>query len=98
VARPGDAYEVAADTHNMAQARRVSDECIFMLLGELIEHRGTEDLFLVPQVARGETGSAAHCSGMASASPRRGSVSPRVITGAGPSPAPLSDINRQKSR
>ena len=35
-------------THNMAQARRASDECIFMLLGELIEHSRTEDLFLTP--------------------------------------------------
>jgi phosphate transport system ATP-binding protein len=33
----------------MAQARRASDECIFMLLGELIEHRRTEDLFLHPE-------------------------------------------------
>jgi phosphate transport system ATP-binding protein len=32
----------------MAQARRASDECIFMLLGEMIEHRRTEDLFLAP--------------------------------------------------
>jgi phosphate transport system ATP-binding protein len=32
----------------MAQARRASDECIFMLLGELIEHARTEDLFLNP--------------------------------------------------
>ena len=33
----------------MAQARRVSDECIFMLLGEIIEHSRTEELFLTPQ-------------------------------------------------
>ena len=33
----------------MAQARRVSDECAFMLLGELIEHRATEDLFSDPR-------------------------------------------------
>lgn len=39
-------------THNMAQARRVSHECIFMLLGRLIEHRRTEDLFLNPQDSR----------------------------------------------
>ena len=36
-------------THNMAQARRASDECIFMLMGELIEHSRTEDLFLTPK-------------------------------------------------
>ena len=32
-------YTIVIVTHNMAQARRASDECIFMLLGELIEHR-----------------------------------------------------------
>ncbi len=42
-------YTVVVVTHNMAQARRASDECIFMLLGEVIEHRRTEDLFLEPQ-------------------------------------------------
>lgn len=42
-------YTIVIVTHNMAQARRVSDECIFMLLGELIEHSHTEDLFLNPQ-------------------------------------------------
>jgi phosphate transport system ATP-binding protein len=42
-------YTILIVTHNMAQARRASDECIFMLLGELIEHRRTEDLFLNPQ-------------------------------------------------
>ena len=31
-------YTIVIVTHNMAQARRASDECIFMLLGELIEH------------------------------------------------------------
>ncbi len=41
-------YTIVIVTHNMAQARRVSDECIFMLLGELIEHRRTEDLFIKP--------------------------------------------------
>lgn len=42
-------YTILIVTHNMAQARRVSDECIFMLLGEIIEHNRTEDLFLTPQ-------------------------------------------------
>jgi len=45
-------YTIVIVTHNMAQARRVSDECIFMLLGELIEHSRTEDLFLTPQDPR----------------------------------------------
>jgi phosphate transport system ATP-binding protein len=42
-------YTIVIVTHNMAQARRASDECIFMLLGELIEHSSTEDLFLNPK-------------------------------------------------
>lgn len=42
-------YTILIVTHNMAQARRASDECIFMLLGELIEHRRTSDLFLTPR-------------------------------------------------
>ena len=42
-------YTIVIVTHNMAQARRASDECIFMLLGELIEHAKTEDLFLTPK-------------------------------------------------
>ncbi len=41
-------YTMLIVTHNMSQARRASDECIFMLMGELIEHRRTEDLFLSP--------------------------------------------------
>src|SRR5687767_9569696 len=42
-------YTIVIVTHNMAQARRASDECVFMLLGELIEHSRTEDLFLTPK-------------------------------------------------
>jgi len=42
-------YTILILTHNMAQARRASDECIFMLLGEMVEHRRTEDLFLSPK-------------------------------------------------
>ncbi|MEW5984157.1 MAG: phosphate ABC transporter ATP-binding protein [Acidobacteriota bacterium] len=45
-------YTIVIVTHSMAQARRVSDECTFMLLGELVEHRRTEDLFLVPKDRR----------------------------------------------
>ncbi len=45
-------YSIVIVTHNMAQARRASDECIFMLLGELIEHTRTEDLFLAPKHPR----------------------------------------------
>ena len=42
-------YTFLIVTHNMAQARRASDECIFMLLGEMVEHSRTEDLFLTPR-------------------------------------------------
>jgi phosphate transport system ATP-binding protein len=45
-------YTIIIVTHNMAQARRVSDECIFMLLGEMVEHKRTEDLFLNPSDER----------------------------------------------
>jgi phosphate transport system ATP-binding protein len=45
-------YTIVIVTHNMAQARRASDECIFMLLGKVIEHTRTEDLFLNPQNPR----------------------------------------------
>ena len=48
-------YTILIVTHNMAQARRVSDECIFMLLGEKIEHARTEDLFLNPRDERTES-------------------------------------------
>ncbi|HPC59651.1 MAG TPA: phosphate ABC transporter ATP-binding protein [Verrucomicrobiota bacterium] len=41
-------YTILIVTHNMAQARRASDECIFMLLGEMVEHARTEKLFLNP--------------------------------------------------
>jgi phosphate transport system ATP-binding protein len=42
-------YTIVIVTHNMAQARRASDECIFMLMGRLVEHARTEDLFLNPK-------------------------------------------------
>ena len=42
-------YTIVIVTHNMAQARRISNECIFMLLGEIIEHDRTENLFLNPK-------------------------------------------------
>ena len=42
-------YTFIIVTHNMAQARRVSKECIFMFLGELVEHRETQALFTDPQ-------------------------------------------------
>lgn len=41
-------YTILIVTHNMAQARRASEETIFMLMGRAMEHRATEDLFLSP--------------------------------------------------
>ncbi len=45
-------FTILIVTHNMSQARRVSDECVFMLLGEVVEHTRTEQLFLTPQDPR----------------------------------------------
>jgi phosphate transport system ATP-binding protein len=45
-------YTIVIVTHNMAQARRASHECIFMLMGEFVEHRLTADLFLNPRDTR----------------------------------------------
>ena len=42
-------YTILIVTHNMAQARRASEECIFMLLGEVIEHAPTGDMFVTPR-------------------------------------------------
>ena len=42
-------YTIVIVTHNMAQARRASHECIYMYLGEIVEHARTEDLFLNPK-------------------------------------------------
>jgi phosphate transport system ATP-binding protein len=42
-------YTILIVTHNMAQARRASDECIFMLLGKVVEHTKTEDMFIAPE-------------------------------------------------
>ena len=42
-------YTLVIVTHNMAQARRASDECIFMLLGKMVEHGETQQIFLNPK-------------------------------------------------
>jgi phosphate transport system ATP-binding protein len=42
-------YTIVIVTHNMAQARRASDECIFMLMGKVIEHTATDQMFVTPQ-------------------------------------------------
>ena len=41
-------YTILIVTHNMAQARRASDECIFMLMGRVVEHAATDDMFVTP--------------------------------------------------
>ncbi len=46
-------YTILIVTHNMAQARRASDECVFMLLGRVVEHSPTDEMFVTP--ARRET-------------------------------------------
>lgn len=42
-------YTILMVTHNMAQARRASDECVFMLMGKVIEHSPTDELFVTPK-------------------------------------------------
>jgi phosphate transport system ATP-binding protein len=42
-------YTIVIVTHNMGQAARASEECIYMLLGEVVEHGKTQDIFLHPQ-------------------------------------------------
>lgn len=42
-------YTILIVTHNMAQARRVSDECAFMLMGKMVEHSETEKMFITPE-------------------------------------------------
>ncbi|MDG2384625.1 MAG: phosphate ABC transporter ATP-binding protein [Pirellulaceae bacterium] len=44
-----DKFTIVIVTHNMAQARRATDECVYMLLGEIVEHAETAELFLNPQ-------------------------------------------------
>ncbi len=43
------AYTILLVTHNMAQARRASDECVFMLMGKVIEHSETGEMFVTPR-------------------------------------------------
>lgn len=42
-------YTIVIVTHNLAQARRVSDGAIFMLDGEIIEQGSTEEIFVSPR-------------------------------------------------
>jgi len=54
MARLRERYTIVIVTHNMAQARRASDECLYMLLGEIVEHASTEKIFFQPQDPRTE--------------------------------------------
>jgi phosphate transport system ATP-binding protein len=47
-------YTIVIVTHNMQQAARVSEDCGFMLLGELVEFGHTNDLFTRPGDTRTE--------------------------------------------
>ncbi len=42
-------FTILIVTHNMGQARRASHECIFMLLGQIVEHGPTLEIFLKPK-------------------------------------------------
>jgi len=47
-------YTIVIVTHNMQQAARVADTTAFMLMGELVEHAPTEQIFSTPGDARTE--------------------------------------------
>ncbi|MDP6368509.1 MAG: phosphate ABC transporter ATP-binding protein, partial [Planctomycetota bacterium] len=42
-------YSILIVTHNMAQARRASDESVFMLMGKVVEHALTGQMFVTPK-------------------------------------------------
>ena len=42
-------YTIVIVTHNLFQAKRIADDCIFMLNGQLWEQNTTEELFTNPQ-------------------------------------------------
>jgi phosphate transport system ATP-binding protein len=47
-------YTIVIVTHNMQQAARVADTTAFMLMGELVEHAATEQIFSTPSDTRTE--------------------------------------------
>jgi phosphate transport system ATP-binding protein len=49
MARLRGRYTILIVTHNMGQARRTSDECVFMLDGRIVEHGATAEMFERPQ-------------------------------------------------
>lgn len=42
-------HSILLVTHNMAQASRASDECIFMKMGKVVEHSPTGEMFVTPR-------------------------------------------------
>ena len=44
-------YTIVIVTHNLAQAKRISDNSVFLYNGELIESGKTEELFSSPKKA-----------------------------------------------
>ena len=49
-----DRYTVVIVTHNMQQAARVSNQCGFFLMGELVEFGDTKTIFTTPRDKRTE--------------------------------------------
>ncbi len=47
-------YTIILVTHNMSQAARISDNAMFMYLGELVEYDSTKDMFTNPRDPRTE--------------------------------------------
>jgi phosphate transport system ATP-binding protein len=45
-------YSIIIVTHSMSQAKRVSDETLFMYMGELVEMGLTQEIFTTPNEAR----------------------------------------------
>lgn len=45
-------YTIVIVTHNMQQARRISDKTAFFLLGEAVEYDETEKIFTCPNDTR----------------------------------------------
>jgi len=49
IAKLKSRYTIVVVTHNMGQARRIADRCLFFLDGRLVEAGPTEDFFIRPQ-------------------------------------------------
>jgi phosphate transport system ATP-binding protein len=47
-------YTILLVTHNMSQSARISDNSIFMFMGELVEYEKTDSMFTNPKDPRTE--------------------------------------------